>query len=103
MSVTIAPSPKNHAWKNPFFIPVFRSVALTGPIGAAKEIPNKKYVLKEFIHVPHFCYMMHHIHEGLTIQLKRLNNIKEWLNWNNSMYLLFRIVSEIYVKMIEVS
>lgn len=54
---------------------MFRSVALTGPIGAAKDIPNKKYVLKEFIHVLHFCCMMHHIHDGLTLQLMELNII----------------------------
>ncbi len=49
MSVATAPIPKNQAWKNPSLIPLFNKVAFTGPIGAARETPKKKYVNIEFI------------------------------------------------------
>lgn len=47
--------------------------------------------------------MMHHIPDGLTLQLKKLNIIKEEQTEDNSIYLLFRIVSKVIDKMIDVS
>ena len=46
--------------------------------------------------------MRHHIHDGLTLQLKELNIIKNKQKEVNSIYLLFRIVQKVYDKMIEV-
>lgn len=47
--------------------------------------------------------MMNHIHDGLSLQLKELNIITDDLNQINSIYLLFRIVSKMHDKMIDVS
>jgi len=47
--------------------------------------------------------MKHHIHDGLTLQLRELNIIKYKFKVDNSIYLLFRIVQKVDDKMIEVS
>lgn len=48
ISVVKEPRLKNQAWKKPLLIPVYNKTVLTGPIGAANDAPNTRYINIEF-------------------------------------------------------